>query len=250
MMVLAALLLARGSSFRGRALAVRRRPLGASEGAGEAPEAVEDDASLATAFRSAARRTEGARRDLARAERAAAREAKRPKKPRLAMSDRRVRATQEPMNELNELLSAEEGGWSSLDEAELVPRLGALYAAAALFAFVLVDDFDAKDELVEFPLLFRLFLPLALGGLAPLVAAGRVLARWSYVDSRLAEDVLYFEETGWADGFMAKKTEDVINRDQQARTAEVAPRLSWQQRVVSTIAAATASLFVVAAVAP
>ena len=102
---------------------------------------------------SAAVRTTDARAELAqqkrRSAKEAAREAKRPKKPRLAMADKRVRASQEPMNELNELLSREEGGWSSLEEAELLPKLGALAAGVVALAALLTQNYDDMDELVR-----------------------------------------------------------------------------------------------------
>ena len=212
------------------------------------------DDELAAAFRSAAVRTTDARAELAqqkrRAAKEAAREARRPKKPRLAMADKRVRASQEPMNELNELLSREEGGWSSLEEAELLPKLGALGAGVVVIAALLTQNYDDMDELVSFPLLFRALLPLAFGALASFVAAGRCLARWRYVDERLSLEKLYFEETGWADGFMAKKSEDVFNRDQTARAVQVAPRLAWLSALTLKLGAAAAALFALAVVAP
>ena len=92
-------------------------------------------------------------------------------------------------------------------------------------------DFDPPDELSDPPSLAdRVFLPLALGSLPPLVAVGRALVRWSYVDDRLAEDTLYFERTGWNDGFMARKDPDAAKRDAQARAAQTAPQLAILRR--------------------
>ena len=50
------------------------------------------------------------------------------------------------------------------------------------------------------------------------------------VDGRLAEDTLYFERTGWNDGFMARKDPDAAKRDAQARAAQTAPQLAILRR--------------------
>ena len=50
------------------------------------------------------------------------------------------------------------------------------------------------------------------------------------VDDRLAEDTLYFERTGWNDGFMAKKDPSAAKRDAQARAAQTAPQLAILRR--------------------
>ena len=92
-------------------------------------------------------------------------------------------------------------------------------------------DFDPPDELSDPPSLAdRVFQPLALGSLPPLVAVGRALVRWQYVDDRLAEDTLYFERTGWNDGFMAKKDPEAAKRDAQARAAQTGPQLAILRR--------------------
>ena len=100
-------------------------------------------------------------------------------------------------------------------------------SAASFLGAVGLVDFDPPDELSDPPSLAdRVFLPMALGSLPPLVAVGRALVRWQYVDSRLAEDTLYFERTGWNDGFMARKDPDAAKRDAQARAAQTGPQLA------------------------
>ena len=50
------------------------------------------------------------------------------------------------------------------------------------------------------------------------------------VDDRLAEETLYFERTGWNDGFMARKDPDAAKRDAQARAAQTGPQLAILRR--------------------
>ena len=212
---------------RGVVLAIRR----ASEDASVEEDV--DDAALAASLQVAAKRTSSARDALEKRRRREAqprRAVDAPQKPTLAMRDRRVQSSMEPQQELRELF--DEGSWGALPESELLTRLGYLFAASFLVAVGLVD-FDPPDELSDPPSLAdRVFLPLALGSLPPLVAVGRALVRWQYVDDRLAEDTLYFERTGWNDGFMARKDPDAAKRDAQARAAQTR---RWVERRVHAV---------------
>ena len=142
-----------------------------------------DDAALAASLQVAAKRTSSARDALEKRRRREAqprRAVDAPQKPTLAMRDSRVKSSMEPQQELRELF--DEGSWGALPESELLTRLGYLFAASFLVAVGLVD-FDPPDELSDPPSLAdRVFQPLALGSLPPLVAVGRALVRWQYVD--------------------------------------------------------------------
>ena len=216
---------------RGVVLAIRHASEDASEDASVNAEEDVDDAALAASLQVAAKRTSSARDALEKRRRREAqprRAVDAPQKPTLAMRDSRVKSSMEPQQELRELF--DEGSWGALPESELLTRLGYLFAASFLVAVGLVD-FDPPDELSDPPSLAdRVFLPLALGSLPPLVAVGRALVRWSYVDDRLAEDTLYFERTGWNDGFMARKDPEASKRDAQARAAQTGPQLAILRR--------------------
>jgi len=154
----------------------------ASEDASVSEEDV-DDAALAASLQVAAKRTSSARDALEKRRRREAqpqRAVDAPQKPTLAMRDSRVKSSMEPQQELRELF--DEGSWGALPESELLTRLGYLFAASFLVAVGLID-FDPPDELSDPPSLAdRVFQPLALGSLPPLVAVGRALVRWQYVD--------------------------------------------------------------------
>lgn len=83
-------------------------------------------------------------------------------------------------------------------------------------------------------------MPMALGSLAPLLLISNILMRWQYVDERLAEEVLYFERTGWNDGFMARKDPNAAKRDAQARAAQTAPQLAVLRRATAYCAGVAA----------
>ena len=59
------------------------------------------------------------------------------------------------------------------------------------------------------------------------------------VDDRLAEDTLYFERTGWNDGFMALKDPSAATRDAQARAAQTVPQLAILRRCTAYAAGIT-----------
>lgn len=205
----------------------------------------DDDAEFAAALSRAEARTRGDREELEKRARRAARESRRdartyaPQKPRLAMKDTRVRASQEPMQELKELY--DEGSWGAMEEGALVVRLAALLALGVAASYGLTVNFDDMDELVTIPAQDRLFLSIAGGSLLPLYAISRALAKWSYVDGRLRDRTLYFEATGWADGFMAAKPDDVALRDQQARAAQTTPKLAILRKLTLAAGLITAA---------
>ena len=154
-----------------------------------------DDAALAASLQVAAKRTSSARDALEKRRRREAqprRAVDAPQKPTLAMRDSRVKSSMEPQQELRELF--DEGSWGALPESELLTRLGYLFAASFLVAVGLID-FDPPDELSDPPSLAdRVFQPLALGSLPPLVAVGRALVRWQYVDACVEST----SELGWS----------------------------------------------------
>ena len=162
---------------RGVVLAIRR----ASEDASVEDDV--DDAALAASLQVAAKRTSSARDALEKRRRREARPQRAvdaPQKPTLGDAGQ-PRSSMEPQQELRELF--DEGSWGALPESELLTRLGYLFAASFLVAVGLVD-FDPPDELSDPPSLAdRVFQPLALGSLPPLVAVGRALVRWQYVDA-------------------------------------------------------------------
>lgn len=197
-----------------------------------------DDAALAASLQLATKRTSSAREVLEKRRQREARPQRAvdaPQKPTLAVRDSRVKAAMEPQQELRELF--DEGSWGALPEGELLTRLGYLFAASFLVTVFLVD-FDTYET--DLSLADRIFMPMALGSLAPLLRISNILMCWQYVDERLAEEVLYFERTGWNDGFMAQKDPNAAKRDTQARAAQTAPQLAVLRRATAYCAGVAA----------
>lgn len=67
--------------------------------------------------------------------------------------------------------------------------------------------------------------------------------QWRYIADRLSDKRLYFEETGWADGFQLEKPKNTAFRDQLLYEDEVAPRVQTIQRAFYVVSATTALSF-------
>jgi len=148
----------------------------------------------------------------------------------VGMRDRRVQEAQEPRNELRELLESE--SWGLLGLPAILLRLTALFVVTGSIAFFFVDNYDTYNELVSVPLANRLFLAALCGSFASLASALRLQGQWNYVSDRLTDTNLYFEQTGWADGFSLDKPDDTAFRDKILRDQEVKPRLNIVQQAV------------------
>ena len=204
----------------------------------------DDDAEDAAAFRDLVARTSGARSDADRArKRFQQLEAAAPPPPPLVgMRDRRVRVEQEPSFELRELL--ESGSWGALPPAAVAARYGGVFTAVLIAASFFIDNFDTYDELVDVSASKRVALGALLASLCTLVVSLRMQIRWAYISDRLLGTKLYFEQTGWYDGFTLVKPEDALFRDRLLEQSDVRPRLETLRFASTVIAGVSAAWFV------
>uniref|UniRef100_A0A7S3NR70 Uncharacterized protein n=1 Tax=Aureoumbra lagunensis TaxID=44058 RepID=A0A7S3NR70_9STRA len=145
----------------------------------------------------------------------------------VGMRDRRVQAAQEPRNELNELI---EKSWGVLPIFQILLRLSGIFFLFSLITYGFVDNIDTYNELLEISIGRRISLAALIGASATLASAFRLLGEWKYVADRLTDTTLYFEETGWADGFNLQKPDETAFRDLILRDQEVSPRLAVVQQ--------------------
>lgn len=188
------------------------------------------------------------------------------------MGDRRVQAAQEPQNELREL-TEDPGNWGLQGTTGLLLRFGVVLLLAASVATFFVDNYDQYNELVELSFARRCSLAVLIGSTCACVPGGnassttlighsqpracsrsarvennatrsrvvRVQGQWRYIAKRLSGSKLYFEETGWADGFQLEKPENTAFRDQLLYEDEVAPRVQTIQGAAIAVFATTAA---------
>lgn len=81
------------------------------------------------------------------------------------------------------------------------------------------------NELVSFDLFESLELAALPGFGVTALLALRLLAAWYYLGERLTQETLYFEESGWYDGFLQTKPAQTLYRDRLAYQDQVAPVL-------------------------
>jgi hypothetical protein len=128
---------------------------------------------------------------------------------------------QQPFNELQELKNDGLFAWGQMPLPDLVIRLACIYAAGAFLSFQIAHlTFPKADQIPQ------LVAATNVGALAVVSAvAFRLYTGWDYVGTRLGEDVVAYEESGWYDLSTWVKPPGVRARDQLLNTYEVKPVL-------------------------
>lgn len=159
------------------------------------------------------------------------------KRSSLALQDDQVPEAQQPAQELADLKEAPFFAWGQLEDDEFLSRIGKVYGASLVFPSLPI-------ALVTYPLdeqPIQALLSANVGSLAFIILLMlRLYGGWSYIGNRLQEEVGYYEETGWYDGFMSRKPEEIKARDQLLYKDQVAPTVARLQK----FGAAAAGLFV------
>lgn len=136
------------------------------------------------------------------------------------LMDDEVPEEQQPVVELQQLKQSPFFGWAQLPAGDFTSRLGLVWGAAFLFVSLPISatSFEWSTELPQ------LLLAANIGGVGVLFAfLVRMYIGWSYVGDRLKSSVFVYEETGWYDGAMKEKPEDMRARDQMLYQFEVSP---------------------------
>lgn len=141
----------------------------------------------------------------------------------VALVDQNVPVSQQPAQELDDLKSAPIYKWAQLENGKFLQRIGLVYTGVFLF--------------VSLPISFTTY-PLLSAPIQAIVAANfgtvvlvfclliRLYVGWSYLGDRLTNDVGYFEESGWYDGFLAVKPAEIASRDKLLYSLEVEPAVN------------------------
>lgn len=129
---------------------------------------------------------------------------------------------QRPVNEYLDVIRAPLFGWASEETGDegLLKRLGVLYFVA--FATVCYPIAGATFTQDGYEL--QKIAAANVGALGLVLALiFRLYSGWSYVGTRLKSSVIEFEETGWYDGDIEKKTQKEKMRDQLLYEENVKP---------------------------
>jgi len=149
---------------------------------------------------------------------------------------------QRPANELEAIKEANLYKWATLDNSGYLNRLALLYAGTfgLISGPISYQSFDPSRQPLEF------FLSSSTGSLLVVsVAAIRLYLGWSYVGNRLLSASVAYEETGWYDGQIFVKPQEVLARDRLLGTYQVKPVL---RRLKTTLFGSAASLIASAAI--
>jgi len=151
-----------------------------------------------------------------------------------ALLERRVPYAQQAVVQLKEVQEEPFYNWAVLPRAALVPRLALVYALlTAVGGAIAGSTYDFPTDALQ------IALAANMGGCCLLLLFTlRIYSGWSFVSNRLAEEVLDYEESSWADGFAAKKPEEVRARDLYLNEFTVKPVLAKLKPVVGALAAA------------
>ena len=144
---------------------------------------------------------------------------------------------QRPLNEFTEMKEAWLFAWLTLPVAVYVRKLLIVWA----INWVLVGWPIAAVSYPPAKAPGHFFIS-ASGGAAFLLTLLllHLYMGWRHVNNRLTKPTVEYEESGWYDGQVWTKTEDVLSKDQLVATYEVRPifeRLHWTFATLSGLAA-------------
>ena len=163
--------------------------------------------------------------------------------PRTSTSRCPVPHEQRPLNEFTEMKEAWLFSWLTLPPVVYTRKLLIVWA----IAWVLVGGPIAAASFPPSKLPGH-FMISASGGAAALLTLLLIhlYMGWRHVRIRLMKPTVEYEESGWYDGQVWTKTEDVLAKDQLVAAYEVQPifvRLHWTFATLSGLAAIGTALW-------
>lgn len=139
---------------------------------------------------------------------------------------------QRPINEYQDLKESWFFRWATLDPVAYIKPIVILWAVSWMIsAPVAAVSFPPAKHLSQF-LLFASAGALVIPGLALL----RLYLGWAYVQRRLLDPAVFYEESGWYDGQMWEKPPEVLAQDRLVVNYQVQPILERLKKTFVTIA--------------
>jgi hypothetical protein len=128
---------------------------------------------------------------------------------------------QQPLNEYQQLQNSWFFSWASRPWPQFLKPIGWIWGMTWLVAGPI-----AADSFLPIRQPGKFFLMGAAGASLPVVLTLlQLYLGWRYVADRLAEPTVFYEESGWFDGQIWQKPQDVLMRDQLVMTYQVQPLL-------------------------
>jgi hypothetical protein len=128
-----------------------------------------------------------------------------------------VPAEQQPINEYQGLKESWYFRWATLGiRGYLKPFIVLWLLSGTITAPVAAASFSIAKDPAHF------LLSAAVGAmLLPLLALLRLYLGWMYVSDRLSQETVFYEESGWYDGQVWTKPEEVLQRDRLIVTYQI-----------------------------
>ncbi|MBF2001006.1 MAG: CGLD27 family protein [Synechococcales cyanobacterium M58_A2018_015] len=143
-----------------------------------------------------------------------------------------VPAEQQPINEYQELKESWFFRWATLDLRHYLQPLLLLWGLSWLIAAPVAAT---SFPIAKYPAQF--VLSAAAGAMViPVLALLRLYLGWVYVSNRLSQATVFYEESGWYDGQVWVKPEEVLQRDRLIVTYQIGSVLRRLQRTFVGIA--------------
>ncbi|MGB3203323.1 MAG: CGLD27 family protein [Nodosilinea sp.] len=143
-----------------------------------------------------------------------------------------VPAEQQPINEYQDVRDSWFYGWGSRDLTGYLKPVVVLWVVGWAVAGPLAA---ASFIPAKHPISFG--LSAAMGALVlPMLALLQLYVGWAHVGGRLRQTTVPYEESGWYDGQLWVKPEDVSNRDRLIVDYEVQPVLRRIRHTLGVIA--------------
>jgi hypothetical protein len=128
-----------------------------------------------------------------------------------------VPVEQQPLNEYQELQESWFFKWATLNWVGYLKPILILWAVGLVLAAPVAN---VSFHMNRYPVQFA--LSAAAGALIiPALALVRLYLGWSYVCDRLSKSEIFYEESGWYDGQVWVKPEEVLQRDRLIVTYQI-----------------------------
>lgn len=143
-----------------------------------------------------------------------------------------VPAEQQPINEYQELRDSWFFRWATLERLDYIKPIVLLWLMSwAIAGPVAAGSFSMSKHPIQFVLVGS-----AGAAVIPILAMLRLYLGWVYVRDRLSQSQVFYEESGWYDGQVWVKPEEVLQRDRLIVTYQIQSILQRLQYTFGTMA--------------
>lgn len=138
---------------------------------------------------------------------------------------------QRPINEYMDLVQSDFFNWPTQNESVFVKQIIKTYLFIFLILLPLSNTFYTNNQ--SFIKLFLVNLGLSCGFLFLILI--RLILAWTYIQRRLYNPSVFYEESGWYDGRIWVKSKLILVQDRFIHTYQVLPILKKLRKILKFI---------------